>query len=230
MTFSYEHEMLEPATQWLRNQGLMVKAEFPTPWGICDLVGCSLNKTKVKKRLALRQTKPIGSLLRVHLLSLIPDRLDGGTVSAADLHRAFAGYLDKDRIGCELERLIRDRFVEPADSGTFYKVNGWMPLHRRLVAVELKLSRVEDAFHQAVNNLGFADESYIAMPTQTAKRLAARKGDTRFTNNGIGILAIDSSGCEIILKAVPRKEHEDIVAQEHAVERFWLAHVRGSEA
>ena len=38
-------------------QELMVKREFPTPWGVCDLVGCSLNELKVRKRLLLGQRK-----------------------------------------------------------------------------------------------------------------------------------------------------------------------------
>jgi hypothetical protein len=230
MVFGYEREMLEPAAQWLRKQGLMVKKEFPTPWGICDLVGCSLNKNRVRKRLSLRQNKAIGSLLRVHLLSLIPDELDGRGICIEDLYRTFAGYLDKERIGHEVAKLVRDHFVEPTDSGAFYKVNGWMPLHKRLVAVELKLSRVDDAFHQAINNLGFADESYVAMPTQIANRIAGRKTHARFRSKGIGLLAVDLDGCEVVLKAVTRRARDDVVVQEHSVERFWLPHVRGSGA
>lgn len=229
--FEYESQMAEPTERWLRKQGLMVKKEFPTPWGICDLVGCSLNRKNVRKRLALRQTKPISSLLRVHLLSLIPDKVDDGSIiSNEDLYRAFGGYLDRERIGQELARLVKDRFVEPTDSGAFHKANGWMPLHKRLVAVELKLLRVDDAFHQAVNNLGFADESYVALPTHIAKRVVGRKGDTRFKDRGIGVLAVDPCGCEIVLKAAARKAREDRVVQEHSVERFWLAHIRGNGA
>jgi len=230
MTFSYEREMLEPAVRWLRSQGLLVKKEFPTPWGICDLVGCSLNKNKVKKRLALRQMRPIGSLLRVHLLSLVPDQIDGASVTAEDLHRAFAGYLDKDRIAQELTRLVKGRFVEITDSGAFYKVNGWMPLHKRLVAVELKLSRVDDALHQAINNLGFADESYVAMPTLIAKRVAGSKAAARFRGKGIGLLGVDRRSCKVVLKAVTHKAGDDAVVQEHAIERFWLAHLRDNGA
>jgi hypothetical protein len=230
MTFSYEHQMLDPVAQWLRNQRLMVKTEFPTPWGICDLVGCSLNKSRVKKRLRQRQTRPIGSLLRVHLLSLIPDQEDGGSVNAEGLHRVFAGYLDEDRIGHELAKLIRDHFIETTDSGAFYKVNGWMPLHTRLVAVELKLSRVDDAFHQAINNLGFADESYVALPTLVAKRLVGRQTGSQFADKGIGLLGVDPKGCRVLLKASRHRSRQDAVVQEHSVERFWLAHVRGSGA
>jgi hypothetical protein len=230
MVFSYEREMLEPAAQWLRSQGLMAKREFPTPWGICDLVGCSLNKNRVKQRLALRQVKPIGSLLRVHLLSLIPDQDEGNSVSTRDLHAAFAGYLDEDRVGLEVARLIRDRFVKPAGSGTFHKINGWMPLHKRLVAVELKLTRIGDALHQAINNLGFADESYVALPAALAYRLVSRTGDSQFRNKGIGLVAVGSSGCEVLVRATARKVRTDKVVQEHSVERFWQAHIKGNGA
>jgi len=230
MTFSYEHEMLEPAVQWLRNQKLMVKTEFPTPWGICDLVGCSLNRNRVRKRLNQRQTRPIGSLLRVHLLSLIPDQLDCGSVTAEDIHRAFGGYLDEDRIGHELAKLVKDRFIETTESGAFYKVNGWMPLHKRLVAIELKLSRIDDAFHQAINNLGFADESYVALPSPIAKRLARGRKESQFVSEGVGLLAVDREGCEVLLKASKHRVRRDAIVQEHSVERFWLAHVRGNGA
>ncbi len=208
----------------------MVKKEFPTPWGICDLVGCSLNKNKVKQRVALGQVRSIGSQLRVYLLSLIPDQDEGGSISTSDLHGAFAGYLDEDRIGLELARLIRDRFVEPAGSGSFHKINGWMPLHKRLVAVELKLVRIDDALHQAVNNLGFADESYVALPTETASRLVSRKRDSPFRSKGVGVLAVDPRGCRILVRAIARRSRMDRVVQEHAVERFWQAHVKGNGA
>ena len=222
--------MLEPAARWLQSQGLMVKKEFPTPWGICDLVGCSLNKNKVKQRLALRQVKPIGSQLRVHLLSLIPDRDEGKNISTRDLHAAFAGYLDEDQIGLELARLVRDRFVEPVGSGTFCKINGWMPLHKRLVAVELKLARIDDALHQATNNLGFADESYVALPAALANRLVRRKRDSQFRSEGVGLLAVDTRGCDVVVRAIPRRVQMDKVVQEHSVERFWQAHIKGSGA
>ncbi len=119
--------------------------EFPTPWGICDLVGCSLNRNKVRKRLVLRQTHPIRSALRVHLLSLIPDEANQQPIGFDELHAAFGGYLDRERIELELSRLVRDRFVEEPSARVYFKRNGWMPLHKRFVAIELKLNRVDDA-------------------------------------------------------------------------------------
>jgi hypothetical protein len=230
MPFRYEREMLEPATEWLRGQGLLVKKEFPTPWGICDLVGCSLNKTRVRQRLKLRQRQPIRSQLRVHLLSLIPDEKEGGTIDVDRLHEHFDPYIDRDRIEVELARLLRDRFIEERGEGTYFKRNGWMPLHKRLVAVELKLTRIDDALHQAINNLGFADESYVALPTDVAARLLNSKRKADFAEKGIGVLALENARCTMILRARKRRPSPERTTQTYSVERFWLPHVKGSEA
>jgi hypothetical protein len=225
--FAYEQEMAAPAAAWLAEQSLMVKREFPTPWGICDLVGCSLNERRVQRRLSLGQRKPLRSQLRVHLLSLIPDRSSRRAVSLDELHRHFGGYLDRHRIGEELDRLIADRFVEQVGGHLYARHDCWMPLHKRLVAVELKLARTDDAFAQAVNNLGFADESYVALPAQRARRLAKSESRSAFTKRGIGLLAVGGAGCRTVLKARPvRHAHSPI--QDYCVERFWQMHLKGS--
>lgn len=230
MTFKYENQMAEPAERWLRGQGLMVKKEFATPWGICDLVGCSLNKAKVRKRCSLRQTRPIRSQLRVHLLSLIPDEKEGESVSADDLHRVFEPYLDAERIERELLRLFKDRFVRPTGDNAYYKVNGWMPLHKRLVAVELKLTRIEDALSQAINNLGFADESYVGLPADRAMRLIDTKRRRDFEERGVGLLAVQRSGCKVVLRPRKQRPAGEKTVQTYAVERFWLPHLKDNEA
>ena len=230
MTFKYENQMAEPAEQWLREQGLMVKREFPTPWGICDLVGCSLNKTRVRQRLSLRQTKPIRSQLRVHLLSLIPDKEEGKSVSVDDLHREFEPYLEAERIERELLRLVKDRFVQSAGTDRFHKINGWMPLHKRLVAVELKLARVDDAFSQAINNLGLADESYVGLPADRAERLVDSRRRCDFEEKGVGVLAVQPSGCKVVLRSRKRRPAREKTVQAYSVERFWLPHLKDNEA
>jgi hypothetical protein len=229
MAFEYEREMVEPAVQWLRGQGLRVKREFPTPWGICDLVGCSLNRNKVRTRLRLRQTKPIRSQLRVHLLSLIPEK-GQGSVGVDDLHRVFDPYLDRERIERELMRLQKDRFIQPAGHDTFDKINGWMPLHKRLIAVELKLSRIDDALCQAINNLGFAGESYVGLPLDVATRLVKGRRKADFVERGIGVLAVGADCCRVVLRAARQGRNEERTTQTYAVERFWLPHLKGSEA
>jgi hypothetical protein len=230
MEFKYEKQMIEPTSRWLRNQGLMIKNEFPTPWGICDLVGCSLNKNKVKHRLRLKQTRAIGSQLRVHLLSLIPDKNHHKSINLKELHGHFGKFLDPERVEKEVARLTRDRFVQKTESGSYIKVNGWLPLHKRLVAVELKLSRVNDAFLQAVNNLGFADESYVALPTERAKLLVRGKSRNAFEDKGIGVVAVGVSECRVLLKSAPKHASSEQITQVYSVDRFWNSHLKNNEA
>ena len=220
--------MVEPAEAWLRSKGLMVKREFPTPWGICDLVGCSFNKRNVKKRLRLGQKKPIASHFRTMLLSRIPDEDEGSPIDFARLAGMFSEFFDDERITSELNRLERDKFVVRTPSGSFYKLNGWMPIHRKLVALELKLSRVQDVLHQAISNIEFADESYVGLPMDTALRVVSSKTLATFVEHGVGIVGLSESSYRVLRSAEQRGQTIDSMLQAHCVERFWRQFARGS--
>ncbi len=199
MNFDYEHQMLDPAEKWLTSQGLNTKKEFLTPWGMCDLVGCSLNPSSVEWRLLLGQKRVVGSQLRIMILSRIPDKEDGKSIYPESLFREFSGVFDKKKIRHEIDRLINDKFVKRTSKGAFQKLNGWIPLHKRIVALELKLSRVSDVLHQAINNLEFADESYVGLPIKNAKRVMDSPKWLEFQEKGIGILGVDSLQCKVLL-------------------------------
>ena len=78
---------------------------------------------------------------------------------------------------------------------------GWRPLQDRIIAVELKLSRVTDVLHQAYNNLSWVDESYAAMPVGIARRVYGRKERwDKYWRHGIGLLAVDG-GCSVLIPA-----------------------------
>ena len=230
MRFKYEHEMVKPAERWLHSQGLIVRREFCLPWGFCDLAGCSLNGNKVRIRIARGQTRPIGTPVRVHLLSLIPDVKDDRSIGLGELSEAFRPFLDEGRVESELQRLARGKFVRETPDGMYQKINGWMPLHKRLVAVELKLARISDVLNQAVNNLAFADESYVGLPMETARSLVQTKKKAEFAERGIGIIGIAPQGCEVLLKADPAKANPDEVIQTHCVERFWRTYLKDNSA
>lgn len=212
--------MIRPAKAWLKCKGLLIKHEFPTPWGICDLVGCSFNKQNVNKRLKLGQKNPIGSYFRVLLLSKIPEEEEGPPIVRSRLVKMFSEFLDNKRITLELNRLERDKFIHKTNSGSFYKLNGWMPIHKRLVALELKLSRVQDGLRQAITNLEFADESYIGLPMQAAKSLA-RSSDIPLIERCIGIVGLNSESYRVLRSAKCSRQSTDPVLQAHCVERFW---------
>ncbi|MHC4565720.1 MAG: hypothetical protein ACYTE3_08170 [Planctomycetota bacterium] len=218
--------MVESAERWLATKGLSVKREFPVPWGICDLVACSLNKRSVKTRLRVGQLRPIGSLLKVILLNKIPDERQDDCATTEELATTFAPFLSEARIEAELGYLLRGKFIVKTPQGAWQKVNGWMPLWNRLIAVELKLARIEEVLRQAQSNKEFADESYAGLPMETARRLVRSNRKANLVETGIGILGIAPDGCRVVLKSCSNKWSPNHNLQAYCAERFWKMQAR----
>ena len=108
-------------------------------------------------------------------------------------------------------------------------MNGWMPLQDRLVAVEMKLSRIDEAMRQALNNLGFAEESYVALPSDVAHRVAASAVRwSGFFDAGIGVLSVAGDGCAVLVPGPQEPCESDSAIRLYCVEKFWRTRVRGS--
>jgi len=228
MFFKYESQMVMPAEQWLKSEGLITKKEFSTPWGICDLVGCSLDREKVRERLALGQRKPVGPQIRIIILSYIPDKEDNDSITLEDLQQKFASFFDESKIALEVDRLVKDKFVQITPCGEFQKINGWAPLHNKIVALELKLNRLSEVLSQAINNLELANESYVGLPLENAQRLIESKKKSEFAQRGIGIIGVNPIKCEVLLKPNPTKSNQNHILQMHCVERFWRTHLKSN--
>ena len=225
----HESDMAAVATAWLRSAGLQVKAEFVSPWGICDLVGLSFNQISVATRLRLRQTKAVSSITRAALLLRIPDEDQKRSITLDGLVRQCAPAVSEQVARDEIERLIADRFVVRTARGRLQRKNGWVPLQERLVAIELKLSRVEEAMRQARSNLGFADESYVALPADVAHAVASRSSRyAQFFASGVGVLAVTRHRCEVVAPARGMGAWKDEVAQFYCVEKFWRTRIKGN--
>lgn len=225
VVFCFEHEMLSSARQWLARQGLMVKEEFFTPWGVCDLVGVSLDKRRIKERLRLGQMRPIGPLIRVEILNAIPD-VEGGEIATFErLEAKYRDFVAPSRLRAEVESLIANKFVVVTAHGALQKVNGWAPLHARIVALELKLHRVQDALSQAVSHLAFAEESFVGLPTGLAERIANSPRAARFQSEGVGIVSVGLNRCMILVAPEIRRHPVNQTLQMHCVERFWRTRV-----
>lgn len=221
LDFRIEREMVSPAVEWLKGSNLLIKREFHTPWGVCDLVGLRFNEAKVQERLSLGQRSTIGSALRIMLLQQIPDCRAHRSVTVERLVQMFDGLLTADEIGGEITWLVKGKFVHRTRKGSLQKRNGWAPLQDRLVAVELKLSRVEDVFSQALSNLVFADESYVGLPASAAGRLLETRRCHEFERSGVGVVSISRDSCKIILPSRRRDLPVDPLIQMGCVERFW---------
>jgi len=162
------------------------------------------------------------------LLSHIPDEKEANPIKLAHLVGIFSEFFDDERIISELSRLERDRFVCQTPSGSFYKLNGWMPLQRTIVALELKLSRIQDVLRQAITNLEFADKSYVGLPLEVVSRLARSGAISVFMENGVGVVGFDRGTHKVIVTARYMGHRTDHVLQTHCVERFWRQYFKDS--
>jgi hypothetical protein len=228
-SFSLEKEMAPIVRCWLESQRLAVKPEFAAPWGTCDFVGLAFDRRRVTMRLRLGQRRPIGSLLRVSLLQEIPDAREG-SISLRRLERVFSGVMSPSRFAIEIQALVAARFVRYSRCNAVERLNGWAPLHRRIVAVELKLGRVQDGLAQATSHLRFANESYVAFPATLARTISSSRRAKPFDEVGVGIIAVTRGCCTVVLRPRHRAVDADPVLQSHCVERFWRTRTRDSGA
>lgn len=224
--FLRESDMTPSVTRWMKRAGLHVKSEFVTPWGICDLAGLSFNQEHVSHRLSLRQRKSVASITRASLLLHVPDVEDNRSISLNKLASKYAAIMEKEQVASELERLVADGFLKLTTQGEFQKLNGWVPLQNRLIAVELKLARIEEALQQARANLGFADESYAAFPMPIAQRIASNpKPWASYFNDGIGVIGVGRRRCEVLIQYNQSPNFPaELAVQFYCVEKFWRTH------
>jgi hypothetical protein len=98
-----------------------------------------------------------------------------------------------------------------------------MPLHKQLVAIELKLHRIEEAMSQAWNNLSFAEKSYVALPSDVAIKVKSRQSRwSPFIRSGVGVLSVTAKSCEVVIPSKRCLSYEpDPVLQFYCVEKFW---------
>jgi len=229
--FARESEMTASVARWMKAHGMTAKSEFVTPWGICDFVGLRFNKKKVARRLQQKQLRAISSITRALLLLQIPDVQTKRSITLNRLVRRFASSIPEGVIRWETSRLIADRFVTSSSGRRLQKVNGWIPLQERIVAVELKLSRVDEAMRQAVNNLGFADESYVALPADVALRVISNASRwSKFFDLGIGLLSVARHGSQVLRRAEKPGTWTDKAIQLYCVEKFWSIRPKDSLA
>jgi len=206
------------------------KREFALPWGVCDLVACLLHKTKAKKRLSLGQKQPIRTHARASVLSAIPDADESPGVSLDALAREMRRFYDLPAVEAEVEALIGGGYVTRTPRGALQKLNGWMPLSRKIIAIELKLARVQDALAQARAHLEFADESYVALPMARAARLGRGQARGEFDAEGVGILGVTRRHCSVLRRSRRSETPVCDVMQMLYVDRFWRDYVRGTGA
>lgn len=217
--FRYEAEMTAVAATWLRDQGLVVHTEYPTPLGICDLVGVQLDRSRARARLQLGQRTPVTDVRKLALLGSMPLRASGRAATITELTRAC----DPDDVGdlaAGAAWLLRHRYAIATSDGGYQSQAEWAPLERRIVALELKLDDLAGALRQAEARLTFATESLMGFPEGRAIAIAATYG-ARLQALGVGLLAVNRDGCRLLVSCGRSIEQPHQLLRAQCVERFW---------
>jgi len=192
------------------------------------VVGCALDGKRARLRRSLKQTSTLGPPTRVQLWHYIPDRASKRGTTIEELVVRARAFWDRDVVEHELHRLIDLGFVATTQSGKLQRQAPWHPLQKRVVAIELKLTKVTDALSQAIRYAGFADEAFVGVPHEIAQHAMSVRGE-EFERAGVGLLAIRQHGVQLLMAPQSRRRSVfDPVAQTHAVERFWRAYITDS--
>jgi hypothetical protein len=151
-------------------------------------------------------------------------------VTIAGLTKQVGEFMKPEQVESDIAALIASRFVVRHTSNRLQKLNGWMPLSKRIVTVELKLNRVSEALSQAKAHCHIADEVYIGLPAPLAERVARSNRRESFKENGIGILGISGRECRVMLPASKTAVDPFSVLKTHCIERIWRTSLRDKSA
>jgi hypothetical protein len=107
------------------------------------------------------------------------------------------------------------------ESGAYSRSTPWLPFHRKLVAVELKLKRIEEVLHQAKRHLTITPHSFVALPPAIAARLASSPKADEFRQAGVGLLAAFDGTCQELIAPSLTDGRRDRIFEIAAAEKCW---------
>jgi hypothetical protein len=225
--FRYETQMADPVAAAVHRltPGRMgpehVLREMPAGQGIVDLLAVDFDDDVLSRRVRAG-LGPIELPLRIEVLShLRTDRF----LSLETLSR---------RVRSNPRALTRSALRPLAETGaielqpTRARATGaWIPVARRLTAVELKLSKWRIAARQADNAAWAADRAWVVL--DASRSAAAVANRDYFADFGIGLAIVDCRGA---LRVIERPSRARCVPWMRAWlgELAWARVARGAEA
>lgn len=204
--FDLESQMTPVVIDWLKSEGLTVEKEVATIGGCCDLVGVKFDSQNVAIRTEHKQRQPIATMMQAGVYMALPDKANCNRgMRLATLEKRFCSVLDqRDEIECAVNYLLRTNHAEKTATGSLVRRNGWWPVLGRLIAVELKLTKIGCVIDQASAKTIIAPESYAALPADIVDGLRGRSLD-RMSELGIGLLAVDATSCRVVINPAKQK-------------------------
>ncbi len=190
-------------------EGYLTKKEVGVGYGVADLVLVKLNPKQCAIRLGNKQFKP---LLREEFFKIfyhLPD-IDSGEnpvdlnylIQKTNLSKSFLKY-------SVLKQLERDGYVKRVENNFYFKINGWIPIAKEIIAIEAKMKDWKRGFLQANRYKSFANKVYLAIPSKI-EHLIDKK---LLQKHGVGLIVLNTANNK--KKTLPVKTIEPLNPFKH---------------
>lgn len=195
-----EETFVKQLEQVFNTEGFLTKREVGVGYGVADLVLVKLNPKRCAIRLESGQFKPLLKEQYFKIFQYLPDKACGEDpislrflIEQTNLSKSFLKYT-------LLAQLEKDGYIKKIDKEFYFKVNGWMPIAKEVIAIEAKLKDWRRGVIQAVRYKSFANKVYLAVPPGAA-HLVDR---TILKCHNIGLIVFDVKSKNKKASRIPR--------------------------
>lgn len=198
MTEAYFVEKLQ---QFYKNKNKLTLREVNFSYGVADLVILDIDDKKFDLRKKREQWNTLLNRKYFEVLSILSD-IDDYKPKPLTLNEIAekSGISQSYVRSSILKDLLDGGFVKEVENG-YVKVNGWVPIAKKVTAVEAKIADWRSGIWQAQRYLNAADISYLAMPPKHIHRVDLEE----CTNAGIGLICFDPDSMKHKVLLKPRK-------------------------
>jgi len=139
------------------------------------------------------------------LESVIISTLRQNGATRIDILEKRCGMPQKSLRNGSINRLIDWGVVDRGPGGRVSLSNNWSDQYR-IIAVEAKLYKWQQALEQAILYKKYADDVYVVLPTQNAP--LDQTSIEKFKANGVGLIIIAEEILKIVIPAVQNQFHD----------------------
>ncbi len=191
MTEKYFVSLLEKE---LSKNGYLTKREVGVGYGIADLVLFKLDSNNCLIRKNHKQYKSIENEDYFRIFDLLPEM---GKRKKVDIEFIINRLkISRNTLKYKyLKKLQDDNFIKIIDDQYYYKINGWMPIAKEIIAIEAKLKNWKRGILQANRYKSFANKVYLAMPSSQEHLIDKKLLEKH--EIGLIILNLENKGLEI---------------------------------
>jgi len=156
--------------QLFTKEGFLAKREIGVGYGVADLVlikNTAVNFDKCAIRKNHKQYSPLLNEKYFRTLKILPD--DHNQDKALTFNRiAEKTNFSKSYLKYTILKDLEQRgYVKTDGDRKYFKVNGWLPITKELIAIEAKLKAWKRGAIQANRYHAFANKVYLAIPQET---------------------------------------------------------------